>query len=313
MSWKATIKRLPGFRRLAGLVLRRPVAPEGYRDLCGLSDEELLSLVSYDSHRIEKGFYNDLLRIKPDLFRERKNRLEKIFRILEARGVKDEGPLFQWSRAICSAFPDLGNGFVRPRSSPAPEFDPAAGEAFLQFLRGRRSVRVWADEQPPPARLREVALLMIDAARWAPNSCNRQTWRFRILERAEEKSLLKKLKEEHCTRAPLLIFVGIDTRLYGGMGKEERSIHIDAGAAITQMILVAHSSGLGACWNHLGDDLISSRKVNREIYARFAAVIGIPRHIIPVAVVALGRPAFIPPAPPRIERARVMIGGREAR
>ncbi|MFH1039066.1 MAG: nitroreductase family protein, partial [PVC group bacterium] len=308
MNIKSLVKRLPGFPLIARLLFNRSISPDTYRDLCRLSNEQLLSLMCYESHRIEKAFYNNLLKTKPAVFQKRHHRLGQIYRILSERGSAGDSSIVAWSRGIYNAFPDLEAGFIRPRSAPPPEFHPEAAEMFLKFLRSRRSVRVWAEQQPPISELRRIALLMIDAARWAPNSCNRQTWRFRILHQAGEKALLKKLKEEHCTRAPLLIFVGIDTRLYGGMGKEERSIYIDAGAAITQMLLVAHRCGLGSCWNHLGDDLINSRQANRRIYARFAEAMSIPAYIAPVALVALGRPAFTPPCPARMERAGVMIG-----
>jgi len=307
MKIKSFIKQLPGVRSIARVLFNRSIAPERYRDLCRLSNEQLLSLMCYDSHRIEKASYNNLLQVKSSLFQGRKDRLGEIYRILTERGFTGESPIEIWSRGIYNAFPDLEEEFIRPRSTPPPDFDPEGGEKFLKFLRGRRSVRVWAEEQPPLSQLQEIARLMIDAARWAPNSCNRQTWRFRILHRESEKKLLSKLKEEHCTRAPLLIFVGIDTRLYGEMGREELSIYIDAGAAIAQMLLTAQRCGLGSCWNHLGNDLINSRKINQRIYARFAEAISIPAHIAPVALIALGRAAFTPPCPARIERENIMI------
>jgi nitroreductase len=148
---------------------------------------------------------------------------------------------------------------------------------------------------------------MIDAARWAPTSGNRQPWRFLIITRREEKELLMKIKEEHCVTAPLLIFVGMDQRVYGALGKDERGIYIDAGAAAMQMVLLAHKCGLGVCWNHFADDLINSRKVNQDIYRRFARTMGIPEWIAPIAIVAIGIPEFLPPEPARMAVDGLMI------
>jgi len=308
MKITTKLKRLPGVKWAAGKLFGRYLLPTSRRDLEKLSTDELLSLMRHETHRIEKAVYNDLLITKHLLFEEKRDRLDRIFRILQKQGVSQEEPTVAWARLVHDGFDSLREKYIEPGSTPPPAFKPEAAGDFLRFLKTRRSVRVWADEQPDREALEEIAREMIDAARWSPNSGNRQAWRFRIIKTPEEMELLTKLKERHCVTAPLLIFVGMDRRLYGAMGKEERCIHIDAGAAIMQMILVAHRCGLGTCWNHLGDDLINSREINRKIYRRFTEVMGIPPYIIPVAVIALGREAFIPPRPGRMNRSSVMLG-----
>lgn len=307
MRLKTIIKQIPGVRRLAGGLFGRYMLPTSPRDLERLSTDQLMGMMRHETHRIEKADYNGLLSTKQSVFEERRDRLGRIFLILEKRGLPPDEPTIAWARTVHDAFESLRELFIKPNSAPPAPFKPDAAGPFLHFLESRRSIRVWAEEQPDEKALKQIAHKMIDAARWAPNSGNRQAWRFMILHRPEERALLSKLKERHCVTAPLLIFVGMDHRLYGAMGKEERCAYIDAGAAIMQMILVAHRCGLGTCWNHLGDDLINSRKINQKIYGRFTGAIGIPPHIVPVAVIALGRPAFIPPRPGRMERSAVMI------
>jgi len=308
MKITTKLKRLPGVKWAAGKLFGRYLLPTSRHDLEKLSTDELLSLMRHETHRIEKAVYNDLLITKHLLFEEKRDRLDQIFRILKARGLSPDEPTVAWARMVHDGFDSLQEKFINPGSTPPPDFEPEASGPFLRFLEARRSVRVWADEQPDKEALEKIARKMIDAARWSPNSGNRQAWRFKILHRPEERKLLAKLKERHCVTAPLLIFVGMDSRLYGAMGTEERCIYIDAGAAIMQMVLVAHRCGLGTCWNHLGDDLINSRAINKKIYGRFTEAMDIPIHTIPVAVIALGRPAFIPPRPGRMEQADVLIG-----
>ena len=67
-----------------------------------------------------------------------------------------------------------------------------------------------------------------------------------------------------------------------------------------QMVLAAHASHFGVCWNHFSRDLIESRPKNTEIYRAFAAKMHIPDHIEPIAIVAFGQAAFHPPVPPRM-------------
>jgi len=220
-----------------------------FRVLSCLSTDEALALMRHETHRIEKAVYNDLLMVKKDIFRRKMDRLNDLYKLLLERGIPESEPTVAWSRWITGHFDRLGEILRQGNPAPVPQFDPGRAESFLAFLRERRSVRVWAEEQPASAKLEEFAHLMIEAARWAPNSGNRQTWRFLILKTPEEKKLLSKLKEFHCVSAPLLIFMGMDSRLYGALGTEERCLYIDAGAAAMQMVLVAHQCGLGTCWN----------------------------------------------------------------
>ena len=141
---------------------------------------------------------------------------------------------------------------------------------------------------------------MIDAARWAPNSGDRQPIRFKIIVEPQEKALLAGLKEEHCYAAPCLIFVGSDRRFYGGLGQNEAGIYIDAAAAAMQMVLTAHAAHFGVCWNHFSRDLIESRERNRTVYEQFAQAMNIPGYVEPVAIIAFGHAAFHPPVPPRM-------------
>jgi len=301
------LKTVPGAKQLSRLVLGRKSPVDPYNALSQLSTDQLLALMRHESHRIEKTIYNNIFESKYDAYKEKWKKLSLIYKIFEERGYPTNEPTVVWSKKIYDAFDALEDDFIQKNSLPAPEFNPDLAKPFISFLRARRSVRVWSDNQPNQVAFEEVAHNMIDAARWAPTSGNRQPWRFLILLDAEKKDLLKGIKENHCTSAPLLIFVGMDTRLYGAFGKSERSVYIDSGAAIMQMVLVAHKCGLGVCWNHFADDLISSREVNQKIYFNFAQKLGIPDYIAPIAIVAAGVSKYIPPEPARMEIENLLI------
>ncbi len=280
--------------------------------LCNLSTDELLGLLRHETHRIEKAVYNDILETKRIHFEAKRARIAEILEILSGRGLGSEEPTIGWSASVYDAFENLEMDYVRRHSLPAPDCSLEPGRSFLGLVKRRRSVRVWAAEQPANAEFDSVLEQMIDAARWAPNSGNRQALRFLVLRTEEEKGLLCGLKEGHCVSAPVLVFVGADTRLYGALGPDERCVYLDAGAAIMQMMLVAHVCGLGTCWNHLVDDLIQSRAANVEIYHRFAQALDVPEYITPIAVVAVGVAAFTPPTPARMNLEAFCLGrGRE--
>lgn len=278
-----------------------------YDDLAKLSNQELLSLMRHEAHRIEKTIYNDIFQEKYQIYQTKWQNLSRIYQILDSRNYPQDEPTIVWSKEIYHAFNNLEQDFIHKNSLAPAQFDPSLAEPFVDFVRARRSVRVWSATQPEPKEFMYIAYQMIDAAKWAPTSGNRQPWKFLILVDQEKKELLKGIKENHCISAPLLIFVGMDTRFYGALGKSERSIYIDAGAAIMQMVLVAHKCGLGVCWNHFADDLIESREINQKIYANFAHKLDIPDYITPIAIIATGVPKFIPPEPARMELDNLLL------
>lgn len=299
---KHTLKKVPLVNKVYRLLKKESkFSSNNYTYLSQLSNEELLSLMRHESHRIEKSIYNNILKKKQEIYKKKRDKLTIIYKILQERNFVDDEPTLVWSKKIYHAFDNLDNEFIKPNSLPSQKFQPAEVNGFVKFLKSRRSVRLWADSQPEQSVLLKIAHQMIDAARWAPTSGNRQPWRFAVLTTKEDKVLLTGIKEEHCTSAPLLIFVGMDTRVYGSLGKEERSVYIDAGAATMQMVLTAHKSGLGVCWNHFADDLVESRESNKKIYANFAQKLGIPAYVTPIAIIAAGIPKFIPPEPARID------------
>jgi len=296
-------------QKILSRLIRRSTST-GKNKTKGLEDmsvQELLALMRHESHRIEKAVYNDILESKIDNFRKKRDKLRRIYDLLEKKGCPPDEPTLIWSKRIHDAFENLSEAFVYKYSFQRLPVDDSVRTQVIEELRMRRSVRVWADDQPDDDTLIDYATRMIDAARWAPNSGNRQAWRFMILIDAEEKALLARIKERHCVTAPLLIFVGMDTRVYSMFGAEERCIYLDAGAAIMQMLVTAQLYGLGACWNHLADDLIESREVNRNMYRQFARQMSIPDYIAPIAVVAVGKPAYLPPIPMRMPLESVIL------
>lgn len=272
-----------------------------YSNWGGLTAVQLMSVARHEAHRIEKAYYNNGLNIKSAYYLECRERLDKLLGLLvEKHGYSDSHPVIQWMRAILDSYEDFGVRFVGARKGPAPVYHQDRMPELLSLLRERRSCRVWAPEQPTKDECMAIAQSLIESARWAPCSGNRQSWRFKVIVDKEAKQLLHGLKEPHCLAAPLLIFIGIDRSVYGALGGRELGIFIDGGAVVEQMILAAHSLGLGTCWNHFAKDLIYARPANPPRYRRFVRAMNIPQHIEPIAILAVGYPEYNPPAPARL-------------
>ena len=272
----------------------------GKRWLESLPTDKLLSLMRHEAHRIEKSFYNGTAEKYPVAYDDKCVSINHIIDIVGERdpSIRND-PTVVWAKDICDSYHDFEKLFIREHSLAPYKHNQEMADNLAESLRNRRSCRVWSDVQPCKSELISVAHKLIDTARWAPTSGNRQPWRFMIFVDDDDKNLFAGIKEKHTVLAPLLIFVGMDKRLYGAFGKGESCIYIDAGAAIENMIMLAQYLGYGTCWNHFGMDFIVTRKSNIKKYKELAEIKGIPSYIEPVAVLAIGMPKFVPPRPER--------------
>jgi len=140
----------------------------------------------------------------------------------------------------------------------------------------------------------EEELTLIDAARWAPSAGNLQPWEFVVVRRQDLKERLARaaLNQRFIAEAPMVVVVCADpmrsAMVYGPRGANLYCIQ-DTAAATQNMLLAAHSMGLGTCWVGAFDE----RAVRR--------VLDIPPDIRPVAIVPVGRPAERPKPPRRRE------------
>jgi nitroreductase len=154
---------------------------------------------------------------------------------------------------------------------------------ILNLLKERRSIRKWKDES---LNLSEIYQL-IDAARWAPSSCNRQTLNFLIIDNKESICKIAETVRGGRTffkNAPLLIMVLVDFRSYN-LPMEKYTMYQDAAAAIQNMLLMAHNIRLGACWASYASDtgmIINERWVRSEL--------NIPNYFKIAGIVAVGKP-----------------------
>jgi coenzyme F420-0:L-glutamate ligase/coenzyme F420-1:gamma-L-glutamate ligase len=187
---------------------------------------------------------------------------------------------------------------------------------LTDMIRERRSIRKYAPRPVPTETLREV----LEAAQWAPSAHNAQPWRFIVLiDEPSKKELAnamanawitdmikegilpearEKMAEtsvERFTRAPVLIVACLtmkDMIKYADESrqKSERDLAVQSlGAAVQNILLVAHSKSLGACWFCAP---VFCKEAVRQI-------LKIPEEIEPQALIALGYPAEKPRAPRR--------------
>lgn len=161
----------------------------------------------------------------------------------------------------------------------------------LEAILTRRSIRQFTDQSVSEAVVEDL----LRAAMSAPSAGNQQPWQFVVI---TDREILDTIPSIHpysamLRQAPLAILVCGDEQLETHKGYWVQ----DCSAATQNLLLAAHARGLGAVW--LG---IYPRM---DRVAGLRKLLGLPEHVVPMALVAIGHPAeHLPPAE-RYNAARV--------
>ncbi len=145
---------------------------------------------------------------------------------------------------------------------------------LLELIKTRRSIRKYLKKEVE----REKLLKILEAAIWAPNSGNTQTWRFFVVSNDRVKLSLYRASfyQHHVIEAPIVIVVCFDMRemysYYGDRGITLYAIQ-DTAAAIQNMLLMAHYLGLGSCWIGAFDEDLVKKALKLPEYLRVVALI----------------------------------------
>ena len=210
--------------------------------------------------------------------------LEEALSEWSRRGMEDNSQV-RWAREILAELKGQAAGPGQAASAPA-------GGDILALIHSRRSIRSWSERDVEP----DLIDKLLDAARWAPSSCNRQAVRLVVLRDAQCKEAVVGLNKRFLVRAPVLILVGVDGRLYPSSELTGGVPYLDAGGAIQNMLLAGHSLGLGCLWALASECVWPTRA---KVYFHIKKLLNLPRSFRPVSIVAVGWPEKVPRTPPR--------------
>lgn len=160
--------------------------------------------------------------------------------------------------------------------------------AVLDAIRTRRSIRKYTGE--PIAQ--PVRQAILEAAFCAPSAMNRRPCHFVSI---TDRALMQQLSDLHpyakmLPQADWAILVCGDESVSGPFYMD------DCAAATQNILLAAHSLGVGAVW--CGVD-------HTERQQSFGELLGLPEHIKAYSLVVLGMPAETRPAPDRVEPEKI--------
>lgn len=126
--------------------------------------------------------------------------------------------------------------------------------SFFDLVKARSSIRSYSSRTVD----RDIINGIIESARYAPSACNRQPWRFIVVDDQEkiqsmcEKGLHQPVPNTWAQTAPVIIVMGLAVSpVVDTAGKLLKSIDyrlIDAGIAGEHICLAAQEQGLGTCW-----------------------------------------------------------------
>ena len=148
---------------------------------------------------------------------------------------------------------------------------------ILEAIITRRSIRKYKDI---PVEWDKVGTIL-EAGRWAPSSGNIQNWKFITI---EDKEKIKQLAEACAEQlwiatAPFIILVVAEPnpaiRHYGVRGDRLYTVQ-NCSCAAMNMMLAAHSVGLGTCWIGAFDE------------ERVKAIVELPEQIRPQMLLTVG-------------------------
>lgn len=161
----------------------------------------------------------------------------------------------------------------------------------LAFILDRRSIRRFTGTKID----KETIILLLKAAMYAPSAVNRQPWHFVVI---DQRQVMDQIMDIHPhagmfrTASHGIVVCG-DEKLQHDDGYWV----VDCGAATQNLLLAAHSMGLGSCW--VGLHPREGRK------SAFSRLLGLPSHVKPFALVALGYPGETRVRPERFRPERV--------
>src|SRR5438477_934590 len=141
----------------------------------------------------------------------------------------------------------------------------------LAFIFGRRSIRIYA----PGEISDQTVTKLLEAAMAAPSAMTKDPWRFVVVRQPVTLASLAEALPggKMLSTATLAILVGGD--LDAAFERQLSFLLQDCSAAIENLLLAAHASGLGACWVGIHPSEQAGRAVK--------ALLDLPTAVIPVA------------------------------
>jgi nitroreductase len=157
----------------------------------------------------------------------------------------------------------------------------------MEAILSRRSIRRFTTDPIPE----ELELKLVEAVIWAPSAGNLQSRKFYFIKDNKLKYELSRaaMRMVFIANVPLVVVGCVDFHAISPYGARGRQVYgyQDVAAGVENLLLAAHSSGLGAVWVGAFDVLMVRTLLN------------LPDYLEPVTIVPIGFHSENPPLPRR--------------
>lgn len=172
----------------------------------------------------------------------------------------------------------------------------------MECIYTRRSIRKYKDL---PVEF-ELIGRIVEAASFAPTAGNIQDYRFIfVTDETQRKQLAEACMQQYwMEQAPVHIVACAEVKrakqFYGARGERLYTVQ-NVAAAVENILLAAHSFGLGACWVGAFDEQMVKR------------ICCIPDYARPHAIITIGVPDEVPPPPQKYKIENLFYFGKYSR
>jgi nitroreductase len=165
----------------------------------------------------------------------------------------------------------------------------------LEAIHTRRSIRTYLDKPVPEGLITKL----MAAAMAAPSARNQQPWEFVVITDREILRAITSINPyaQMAKNAPLAILVCGNLQVETSPGYWV----VDCAAAVQNLLLCAHASGLGGVW--------TGTYPNEERMDGYTELLNLPEYILPHTLVVLGYPAEQPTHQDRFKPERIHYNG----
>lgn len=168
--------------------------------------------------------------------------------------------------------------------------DKKALANYLRLARKRTSVRYVASQ----SFKKDLVYDLVRCAIEGPSSCNKQSWRFLVLNDKETIKRIALIKSQpFIADYPYVVVACFDKKVYGGLDNRNTP-YLDLGGALMNLTNAATAAGIASCWCNF-----SINNTGKKKHKALRALLSIPKDIIPVSLVCLGIAAYVPQKPRR--------------
>lgn len=154
---------------------------------------------------------------------------------------------------------------------------------FITLAAKRYSCRSYESAPLTPGQIE----MLLEAARLAPSACNRQPWKFMVInadDTAGREAVAAAYNREWVKTAPAYIIVcGLPAEAWVRPDDNHNHVDVDIAIATEHICLAATAAGLATCW---------ICNFNPETLAKGLAL---PAGIVPMVIIPVGYPADTEP------------------